>query len=117
MTFVHRPLGQSGIAPLEWVFNRGPIRARGSNFTVNRGGFSFNHPYTMQAGSSYREILNLADWDASRFQHTTGQSGQPFHPHYADMIESWQAVEHQPMWFSQDAVKANGVATLTLVPQ
>ncbi|MFQ5594359.1 MAG: penicillin acylase family protein [Anaerolineae bacterium] len=124
MTFVHQPLGQSGIAPLEWVFNKGPVRARGSQFTVNRGGFSFNEPYTMQAGSSYREILNLAEpsassghrWDASLFQHTTGQSGQPFHSHYADMIAPWQAVEHQPMWFSREMIRANRVATLILVP-
>lgn len=117
MTFVHQPLGQSDIAPLEWVFNKGPIRARGSNFTVNAAGFSFNKPYAMRAGVSYRQILNLADWDASRFQHTTGQSGQPFHPHYADMIKPWQAVEPQPMWFSRDAVEKNAVATLRLVPQ
>ncbi|RME43682.1 MAG: penicillin acylase family protein, partial [Chloroflexi bacterium] len=45
ITFVHQPLGQSGIALLERIFNRGPIRARGSEFTVNRGGFSFNNPY------------------------------------------------------------------------
>lgn len=117
MTFVHQPLGQSGIAPVEWIFNQGPTRARGSYATVNAASFSFNDPFAMRAGVSYRQILDLADWDASRFQHTTGQSGQPFHPHYADMIQPWQAVEHQPMWFSREAVETNGVTTLRLTPQ
>ena len=37
-TFRHQPLGDSGIALLEKVFNRGPLPARGSGFTVNAAG-------------------------------------------------------------------------------
>jgi penicillin amidase len=115
-TFVHNPLGQSGIWLLERIVNAGPVPARGGPYTVNAASFSFDDPYVMRSGASYRQILDLSDWDASRFQHTTGQSGQPFHPHYADMIAPWQAVNHQPMHFSRAAVEANAAATLRLVP-
>jgi penicillin amidase len=67
--------------------------------------------------ASQRQIVDVGEWDNSRFQHTTGQSGQPFHKHYDDMIGPWQKVEHHPMLFEKDKVRANMEAVLVLEPR
>ncbi len=115
-TFVHQPLGQSGIGLLENLFNSKTIPARGDGFTVDAAGFSFNDPFTMGGGASQRYIADLSDLDNSRIIHTTGQSGHLFHRHREDFITMWQKVEYHPMLFSRQAVEANAEATLTLTP-
>ena len=54
MTFVHNPLGQSGIGPLEMLFNRGSMPARGSGYTVDAASFAYTEPFAMNNGVSYR---------------------------------------------------------------
>ena len=115
-TFVHQPLGQSGIALLEDLFNSDTIPARGDSYTVDAASFDYNYPFTMGSGVSQRYIADLSDLDNSRIIHTTGQSGQLFHPHREDMIPLWQNVQYGPMPFSREAVEANTAATLMLTP-
>jgi penicillin amidase len=115
-TFVHQPLGQSGIGLLEKLFNSPTIPARGDPFTVDAASFDGQHPFAMTGGVSQRTIADLSELDNSRMIHTTGQSGQLFNRHRQDMISLWQAVEYGPMPFSRAAVEANGVAVLTLTP-
>ena len=117
MTFVHQPLGQSGIGLLESLFNSKPIPARGDNFTVDAASFGFNDPFAMVHGSSQRFVADLSDLDRSRMVQTTGQCAHLFHPHREDFIPLWVDVESHPMLFSREAVEANADATLTLVPQ
>jgi penicillin amidase len=117
MTFVHQPLGQSGIGLLESLFNSKPIPARGDNFTVDAASFSFDDPFVMNHGASQRYIADLSDLDQSRTIHTTGQSGQLLHPHREDFISLWQNVEYHPMLFSREEVEANAEETLTLTPR
>jgi penicillin amidase len=115
-TFVHQPLGQSGIGLLESLFNSNTIPARGDGYTVDAASFDFSQPFAMGSGVSQRYIADLSDLDNSRIIHTTGQSGQLFHPHREDMIPLWQNVEYGPMPFSREAVEANTDAKLTLTP-
>jgi penicillin amidase len=116
MTFVHNPLGQSGIGPLERLFNRGPVPARGSGYTVDAASFDETEPFAMTHGVSYRQIIDLSDWENSLFIHTTGQSGHPLHKHYADMIAPWQAVEYHPMHFDKASIEADKEGVLVLIP-
>jgi penicillin amidase len=113
-TFVHNPLGQSGIGAIEWLFNSEPIAARGDGFTVDAASFSLNAPFAMGGGVSQRYIADLSDFANSLSIHTTGQSGHLFHPHREDFIPLWQNVEYHPMVYDRDQVEANAEATLTL---
>ncbi|MFN8499419.1 MAG: penicillin acylase family protein [Anaerolineae bacterium] len=115
-TFQHLPLGQSGIAPLERLFNRGPIAARGTGTTVDVASFNFRQPYAISTLSSYRQVIDLSNLENSVSIHTTGESGQLLSPHYSDMIEAWQSVQYHPMRFSEAALKAAGAEVLTLQP-
>jgi penicillin amidase len=115
-TFVHQPLGQSGIGLLEGLFNSPTIPARGGAFTVDAAGFSFTEPFAMGGGVSQRYIADLSDLSNSRIIHTTGQSGHLFHRHRQDFIAMWEGVEYHPMIWSREAAEANAEATLTLTP-
>jgi penicillin amidase len=67
-------------------------------------------------GASYRQILDLADWDRSVATQMPGQSGQPGHPHYADLLPLWVERRYFPLLFSREAVTANAAHRLLLVP-
>jgi len=49
----------------------------GDDFTINVGGYSGNM-YEQDHGPSYRQIIDLASPDASRFVHPMGVDGAPF---------------------------------------
>ena len=45
----------------------------------------------MTDGPSYRQVVDLSRLAASRFVHTTGQSGNVFAPGYRDLLPEWRA--------------------------
>ena len=108
------PLG--AVKPLDRIFNVSGVPVGGDNFTVNPGSFKYKDPFSVDKGPSYRQIVDLSDWNNSRSMHTTGQSGQPFHKHFSDMIESWRKVEHHPMLFDRAQIEQNREGLLVLVP-
>jgi penicillin amidase len=67
--------------------------------------------------SSYRQIIDWSDITKSVFQHTTGESGQPFSRHFTDFVPGWVSVTHHPMWYSRGDVIANQEGTLVLSPK
>ena len=115
-TFVHNPMGQSGIAIMESLFNSRAIPARGASSTVDAAHYSYNDPFAMGAGVSQRMIVDLGDLDRSLAIHTTGQSGQLFHPHREDFIPLWENVDYHPQLFGRAAVEAEAATVLVLEP-
>jgi penicillin amidase len=67
-------------------------------------------------GASYREILDVSDWDRSLVTNTPGQSGQPGSPYYGNLLPLWADNTYFPLWFSNKAVDANAAHTLKLSP-
>lgn len=119
MVMAHRPIGQSGIAPLERIFNGPPVPAPGDRFTLNAAWFSFQEgrPYSAEGGAGQRLIVDLADPDNSRFIQNSGQTEHLFHPRRHDLQPLWQAGETRPLHFSREAVEADRQATLILQPE
>lgn len=115
--FVHQPLGESGIAVLEAIVNRGPVEVGGSSSTVNAASFDPEEPYATADGVSQRMIVDLSNLEGSLSAHTTGQSGLPFNKHYDDMIGLWQGVEYHPMLWSKESVEQNREGLLILQAQ
>jgi penicillin G amidase len=115
-TFVHGTLGQSGIGPVEAIFNRGPYPAPGTSAAVNNTGFNVQKGFAVRSLPSLRFIASTASWSDSRFIHTTGQSGQPYHPHYDDFIPLWLKGEYHPMLWSREEVERNAEGVLILQP-
>jgi penicillin amidase len=112
-TFLH-PLGR--VRALAWIFNTTPPETGGDAFTVNMGAFDPEEPFRHRIVASYRQILDLADWDRSLVIHTTGQSGLPFHRHYRDFAARWARGEYVPLLFSRASVEQAAEGRLTLRP-
>lgn len=68
-------------------------------------------------GASYREILDVADWDRSLATNVPGQSGQPASPYYGNLLPLWADNRYFPLAFSRKAVDAHAAHTLTLRPR
>lgn len=117
ITFRSDPLGQSGIAPLERIVNRGPFPVDGGSGIVNANGFSWGNIAEVRGNPSMRMVVDLSNFDQSVAIHPTGQSGHPYHAHYDDMIELWLAGEYADFVYSISAVEDTAAETLILQPE
>jgi penicillin G amidase len=94
-------------------FNLPPHERPGDGYTVNATGGT---NYSQKTGASYREVLDLSDWDRSMMTNVPGESGNPGSPHYGDLISGWADGNYHPMPYSRKAVEAAAEERLTLTP-
>jgi len=94
-------------------FDLPPHARPGDAYTVNATGGS---DYSQTRGASYREVLDVSDWDRSVMTNVPGESGVPRDPHYGDLIESWAEGHYHQMPFSRKAVEAAAEVRLMLLP-
>jgi penicillin amidase len=116
LTLTHGSLGSSGIAPIEALFNRGPLAAPGGKDAVNAIGWNVQEGYEVTTVPSMRMVVDLADLDESRWINLTGASGHAFHDNYWDQAELWARGELIPMRSDAGSVTASAVHTLRLRP-
>ncbi|MFK4806478.1 penicillin acylase family protein [Microbacterium sp. ZW CA_36] len=116
LPLINDSFGESGIAPIEWLFNRGPYPVGGGSSVVNATGWDLGSSFATVTVPSMRMIVDLSDFDASRWNQLTGESGHAFHTNYTDQVESWQKAELTPWAFSSKAVDAATTDTLVLTP-
>jgi penicillin amidase len=114
---VHQPLGASGIALLERLFNGRPVPLAGEALTVEANSPSPVRPYRVGLGVSQRLIVDLADLGSALAVNSTGQSGELFHPHREDQVELWGRNQYRLQPFSRQAVAAATRERLTLAPR
>jgi penicillin G amidase len=67
-------------------------------------------------GASYREILDVADWDRSIVTNVPGQSGQPESPYYANLLPLWADDKYFPLVYSRARVDQEKAQVLKLLP-
>jgi penicillin amidase len=65
-------------------------------------------------GASFREILDVADWDRSLVTNTPGQSGQPGSPFYDNLLDLWANDVYFPLAFSRARVEQEAAHRLVL---
>jgi penicillin amidase len=109
------PLGAGGFA-LNWFFSRGPVPQPGDSWTVRKASVNDRAPYSAVDLASYRQVLDVGNWDRSLVVNTTGQSGHPRSPHYFDQNPLWASGQYRTMPFSRAAVEKARVSRLMLVP-
>lgn len=95
-------------------FNRGPIARPGDGNTVNA---TSGAGFRQTNGASYRQILDLSDWDHSVMTNVPGESGNLESPHYSDLLDEWATGGYHPMPYSRKAVEAATVERIMLVPK
>ncbi len=108
--------GQSGIAPVEWLVNRGKVEVGGGESTVDATGWTTTEGYGTDWIPSMRMVVDLADLDASRWVLHSGASGHPFHENYTDQTDLWRDNTRVPWLFSRPAVRRAAEHTLVLNP-
>jgi penicillin amidase len=92
-------------------FNRGPVERPGDGNTVNAaGGANFRH----SSGASFRQVIDLSDWDASTATNVPGQSGNPQSELYDNLLPLWARDEHFPLLYTRAAVKRHARERLRL---
>lgn len=68
-------------------------------------------------GASYREVLDVSDWDRSMVTNTPGQSGQPGSRFYGSLLPLWASDTYFPLVFSRARVDSESAHRLTLRPR
>lgn len=116
-TFKNSTLGESGVPPIEALFNRGPFPTSGGESIVNATGWSVQEGYETNSLPSMRMIVDLGNLNNSLTVHTTGQSGHAYHPHYADMAPLWATIEYYAMLWDEETVTADAEGHLVLIPR
>jgi penicillin amidase len=98
-----------------YLLSRGPFPAPGDNNTVNVAAFDpAEDGYTVEVIPSLRMLAPIGDPDRTTIVGPLGQSGQPSHPHYDDMIEPWMRGAAVPLWFTPEAARRNAKARMVL---
>jgi penicillin amidase len=108
---IHRAIFEHPLDPA-WDL---PAVARGGDGTTPNA-TSFDANFRQISGASFREILDLANWDRSRASNVPGQSGVPGSPHYGDLLPLWAEKKYFPLLYSRAAVEKASKEWLLLVP-
>ena len=92
--------------------------AGGDAFSLDVAAFALDEGTAFEAtlGPTYRAVYDMAAPERSRFLQTTGQSGNPLSPHYADFAGSWQRGEGIGMTTDRAVLEAEGASLLRLLP-
>jgi penicillin amidase len=77
------------------LFNVGPFPTSGGP-VVRAAGYSTAHPFQVPSGATYRLVADLSPNGGMVATSTTGQSGHPSSPHYADQASLWLGDRYHP---------------------
>ncbi|HET9656331.1 MAG TPA: penicillin acylase family protein [Kineosporiaceae bacterium] len=117
LTLTEQPLGNlTSTGPLHPLLNVGPVELGGSSLVSATGRDAASGSFAVTDAVSMRMVVDVADFDGSRWVNAAGESAHPGQAHYADQLDAWARDETFPWPFSADAVKRATRDTLTLTP-
>lgn len=99
--------------PVSAKFDLPPASRGGDGNTVNATG---GRDFKQTSGASYREIIDMADFDRSLVTNVPGQSSDPRSPHYRDLLPLWANDQYFPLVYSRSRVEQETESTLWLRP-
>jgi penicillin G amidase len=107
-----------GLAPADLAepMTLPPYPRGGTADTVNNTGFG-EASFDVVSGASFRMVLDVGNWDAARMTNAPGQSGDPRSPFYGNLLQGWATEQSFPLVYSEDAVGANAVRVINVVPR
>ena len=115
--------------PIEWrhpgatsgltrrLLNSGPFPVGGDGTTLNANTLiAAKGEYRPIQIPALRMVAPLDDLEGMQILATIGQSGQPGHRHYDDMVERWLAGELIPLPFSDEGASNTAETEMILTP-
>jgi penicillin amidase len=115
MQYVHALSAAVAPAALDVPLDTPRFAKGGDGFTVHNTGFRASD-FRQTGGASYREVIDLSNWDNSFTLNSPGQSGDPHSPHYQDLLPLWARGEFVPMLYSREKVMEAAEDILVLEP-
>lgn len=88
----------------------------GSSYTPNNTG-SYGRDLRVNSGASYRQVIDVGNWDASTMTNAPGQSGDPRSPFYDNLLEGWATDGAFPLLYSRDKVLEHRAFRIELTPE
>jgi penicillin G amidase len=116
ITVRNQSFGESGIGPIEWLFNVGPAATSGGQSIVNATGWDARNGYQVDWVPSMRMAVDLSNLDSSRWIQLMGQSGHAFNAHYHDQFDLWRTGKTVPMRWNRATIRHEAVNELHLRP-
>ncbi|MFJ3501455.1 penicillin acylase family protein [Streptomyces sp. NPDC090135] len=116
LTLKNQTLGTAGPGAVQRLLNRGPWNLGGGEAAVDATGWNAAGGYEVIWVPSMRMVVNVGDWDKSRWVNLTGASGHAFHSHYTDQTDAWAKGELYDWAHGKAAVDAATRDTLVLNP-
>jgi penicillin amidase len=86
----------------------------GSGDTV--GNTAYGPNFVQSAGSTFRIVVDVGDWDGALAMNAPGQSGRLDDPHLTDLYTPWSRGEAFPLLYSRDRVTAEAETVIELTP-
>lgn len=101
------------------AFHRGSYARPGDAETVNMSGAlpNWTSGFQQGMGATYRQILDLSDWDNSVVTNAPGESGSPDDPHYSDLLDDWLSGTYHRLPYTREAVEAECVKRVVFQPE
>ncbi|MEE1929494.1 penicillin acylase family protein [Streptomyces sp. TRM 70351] len=112
----NQTLGTAGPGLVQRMLNRGPWELSGGKDAVNATGWNAAGGYGVTWVPSMRMVVNLEDFDKSRWINLTGASGHAYHTNYTDQMDLWADGELLPWAYSRAAVDEAAQDTMALTP-
>ncbi|MCF3962090.1 penicillin acylase family protein [Streptomyces fuscigenes] len=116
LTLTNSTLGTSGPGLVKSLLNRGPYNLGGGGSAVDATSWNAAGGYAVTTVPSMRMVVNVGDWDKSRWINLTGASGHAYSAHYTDQTKKWEDGDLLPWAFGIDAVNKATEDKLTLKP-
>lgn len=88
----------------------------GSGDTTNNTRY-YNTKFEVNHGASYRQVIDVGNWDAARMTNAPGQSGDPRSPFYDNLLKGWAEDKSFPLLYSREEIEKNAEFTITLQPK
>jgi penicillin amidase len=101
MTYVHG-LSSAVDPSTQALLNTGRLGQSGDSYTVHNTGYGSD--FNQNTGASYREVIDLSDWDKAVGLNSPGQSGDPNSPYYDDLFPLWNEGQFVPFYFSREKI-------------
>jgi penicillin amidase len=72
--------------------------------------------FSVSGGASYRQVLDVGNWDAATMTNAPGQSGDPRSPFYDNLLQGWAEERDFPLLYSREKVLEHEVLRINLTP-
>lgn len=108
----NHPFGR--VESLRSYFNVGPFPVNGTREVINNLTFPYDSTgyYKVSAGPSTRRVIDFSDIEGSMSILPTGQSGNPFSPHYDDQAELYIQGKFRKMLLNEQEIKTESKSIL-----